>query len=202
MAVDAFHHRGRVAYVGLALAMAVGCALMKTPGLVFGALVVAMAALVALRLPAHWWRRLALLGLGGIAGLLALGLLPGFAGSERMLSLPFFLPDLRLQPQPLLPILAEQLFDFANWHLLWLLLPLAGLAALLARGRTALDTPAVTGLVATAGLLVLVFGMSHYFQQAESLVTLNRALLYLVPLAAYLTGSWLAAAGRAADADE
>jgi hypothetical protein len=200
LAVEALQRRRRIGWGVLALAMAGGCAVMKTPGLVFGVLVAGLAGLVALALPARWWRRLVLAGLAGIAAILLLGVLPLFDG-EGVLPLPFFLPDLRLQPQPLLPILVEQLFGYAQWHLLWLLLPLAGMAALRTRGRVTLAGPAVAGLVAAAGLLMFVFGMTHYFRQADNLLTLNRTLLYLVPLAAYLVGAWLAMARRADRAD-
>jgi hypothetical protein len=191
IAVDALHHRRNVAWGVLALAMAAGCALMKTPGLVFGVLVASLAGLVAAELPGRWWRRLTLAGLAGIVLILVLGLLPLVDG-EGALPLPGFLPELELQPQPLLPILIQQLFGFAQWHLLWLALPLAGLAGLLAHGRRALEAPALAGWVAAAGLLAFVFGMTHYFRQADNLLTINRTLLYLVPLSAYLIGGWLA----------
>jgi hypothetical protein len=189
IAVDRMHRGGGVPVALLALAMAAGTVLMKTPGLVFGAVIVLLLALAALGLPDHWWRRLSLAGLAGIVALLLAGLLGGDA--QAVLPLPMFLPDLRLQPQPLLPILAESMLVFGNWHLLWPLLALAAVAALAVRGRAALAGPAIAGWVAAAGLLVFVFGFTHYFRQAENLVTLNRALLYLVPLSAYLVGCWL-----------
>ncbi|MGK7294699.1 MAG: hypothetical protein ACNS61_02590 [Candidatus Wenzhouxiangella sp. M2_3B_020] len=205
IAADAFHRSRSTAAAGLAVTMAVGCMLMKTPGMVFGAVVVAMVVLVALGLPGRWWRRATLAGLAGIALLLALGLVPGLlgtAGEDWTLPLPGTLPELRLQPRPLAPLLAESLYVFANWHLLWVALPLAGIAAFVLRGRTSLDRPAIAGLVAAAGLLVFVFGFTHYFRQAENLLTLNRTILYLVPLVAYVAGTWLNDARRAADADD
>ena len=39
-----------------------------------------------------------------------------------------------------------------------------------------------------------------FFRQAENLLTLNRTILYLVPLAAWVAGTWLNDARRAADA--
>jgi hypothetical protein len=201
MAVDALSRRPGIGWGTMTLAMALGCGLMKTPGVVFGALVVGLAALVALGARPPWWRWLALAGLTAIGAILALGVLPFFEDGEAVLPLPFFLPDLRLQPEPLLPILLQQLFGYAQWHLLWLALPLACLAAALAGGRRALGFPAVTAFVAATGVLVFVFGMTHYFRQAENLVTLNRTLLYPAPLACYLIGRWLAMTGRTAHAD-
>ena len=200
IAVDRLHRGGGGPVAMLALAMAAGTALMKTPGMVFGAVIVLLLALAALRLPDHWWRRLSLAGLAGIVALLLAGLLGG-GDAQAVLPLPMFLPDLRLQPQPLLPILAESMLVFGNWHLLWPLLALAALAALALRGRAALAGPALAGWVAAAGLLVFVFGFTHYYRQAENLVTLNRALLYLVPLSAYVIGGWLASIVRPGDAD-
>lgn len=187
----------------IGLLLAAGCMLMKTPGLIFGAVVAMTIFAVALRLPARSWGRLSLIGLVAIALLLAAGMLPGILGDgDWTLPLPSILPDLKIQPRPLLPILLNSLFISTNWHLLWGFLLLAGLAALRTRGRSTLDRPALAGLVAAGGLLVFVFGFTHYFRQAENLVTLNRTLLYLVPLAVYLIGTWLATALRPDHADE
>ena len=209
IALDACRRTGSRTALVLAVALGVGCMLMKNPGLVFGALVISGAALVGSGLPGRWWRRAALAGLAAMVLLLFVGLLLGESTPDPdawALPLPGALPALSLQPRPLAPILFDSLYGSANWHLLWLVLPLAGIGALAARGRRALDRPALALLVAAALLLVFVFGFTHYFRQAENLVTLNRTLLYLVPLAAYVIGVWLTEAtagpGRRTDADD
>lgn len=179
----------------LGLLMAAGCVWMKTPGLGFGALVVLALVAVALRVPGRWLSAAVVVGLAGIVALLLGGLLgePMLPAAERpALPLPGFLPELKLQPQPLLPLLLDSLWLSSNWHLLWVLVGVCGLMALRLRGPATLDSIAVLGLVAALGVLVFVFGYTHYFRQAENLVTLNRTLLYLVPLAVYVSGVWLA----------
>jgi hypothetical protein len=205
IALDTFQRTRTPAALLLAVAMAAGCMLMKTPGMIFGGLILGGAGLAGFGLPARWWRRIGIGGLVGVAVLLIAGLLFGNSDPDPnawTLPLPATLPELSLQPRPLAPILFDSLLVSANWHLLWLVLPLAAVGALAALGRTSLDRPAFAILVAVAGLLVFVFGFTHYFRQAENLVTLNRTLLYPVPLAAYLIGAWLTDFGRRRDADD
>ena len=179
----------------LAAAMALCCALFKVPGFGFALLLVAAAGLLVWRPPARW-----LIYSGGVAlALLTCGLLLGlhpdasqFATNHLVLDLPDPLPTLRLAPAPLLPLLWDSLFVFANWHLFWLLLfTCLAMSFLLRRGESLED---VALLVFTAGfcLLLAIFGLSHYFKQAANGVTLDRTLLYVVPLGVYVAFAQLA----------
>lgn len=204
MAAERWQREPVLGHLVLGVIMAAGCALMKTPGIIFGALVLLSLILARIRLPPRWLGRGVIIGLAAIALLLLGGLIPVLTDlpvAGLTLQLPAVLPDLRLQPQPLLPILFHSLFVSSNWHLLWLVLGLAGLAALWVRGRAVLDSLALLVLVVAASLLVFVFGYTQYFELAENLVTLNRALMYLVPLAVYLIGAWLTLCFAAAQVD-
>lgn len=196
MAAERWQREPVPGYLVLGVIMAAGCALMKTPGIIFGALILLSLILARIGLPPRWLGRGVIIGLAAIALMLLGGLIPvliHLPTAELTLQLPGLLPELRIQPQPLLPVLFHSLFISSNWHLLWLMLGLCGLAALRLRGWMVLDSVALLALVIAAGMLIFVFGYTHYYSEAENLVTLNRALIYLVPLAVYLIGAWLTA---------
>lgn len=194
MALAHWQHTGAWRFGLLALFLAVLCALLKTPGLGFGGLLVGAAILLLWR-PAPGW----LLAAGAaaftllLAGLL-LGLHPAAAELDALLvlDLPWTLPTLSLAPRPLLPYLWEALVVQANWHLLWLLLPTCLLAGLASRGPASLHSIALLVLAAGFGLLLFLFGFTDYFREAANFVTLNRTLLYLAPLAVYVAFAQIA----------
>lgn len=194
MALAHWQHTGAWRHGLLAITMALMCALLKTPGLGFAALLLGAAVLLLWRPPARWL----LASAATLCTLLLLGLLLGLhprvaeLDALLVLDLPWTLPTLTLAPRPLLPYLWQALFVQANWHLLWLLLPTCLLAGLAWRGLASLHSIALLLLVAGFGLLLFLFGFTHYFKEAANFVTLNRTLLYLVPLAVYVAFAQLA----------
>jgi hypothetical protein len=179
----------------LAGALALCCALFKVPGIGFALLLVAAGGLLVLRPPARW-----LIYAGGAAftlliGGLLLGLHPHsaqFAANHLVLNLPGPLPTLRLAPAPLLPLLWDSLFVFANWHLFWLLLAACLSTGLVLRGVESLQHVALPVFIAGFCLLLALFGLTHYFAQAVNGVTFDRTLLYVVPLGVYVAFAQLA----------
>jgi len=206
MLAERWQRLGQPGDVVLALAMAAGCSLMKTPGIVFGGLIVLALILGRSGIPPRWLGRSVMVVAAGVIVMLLGGLTAthvSMGGAPWALPLPGFLPELRIQPEPLLPILFSSLFVASNWHLLGPVFLLTAAVALRVRGTVILESVGVLSLVVAAALLVFVFGYTQYFEEARNLVTLNRTLVYLVPLSVYVMGVWLAAcqyAGQTGDA--
>lgn len=190
MALADWQRSGELRYAALSGVMALACTLFKTPGLAFAAILVVAGVGVAWRPPLRllWW------GFGAAGTLLVLGLLlgmlPGFGGEQAALAtldLPGPLPTLHFRLAPLLPHLWESFFVHANWHLLWILVVASLVVGGILRGRVAFENVTLLVFLAALGFLLFVFGFTHYYRQAENGATLNRALLYLVPLAVFLS---------------
>ncbi|MDO8862436.1 hypothetical protein Q6D67_12065 [Haliea sp. E1-2-M8] len=206
MALAQWQHSGERRYAGLALALALFCTLLKTPGTGFALLLVLATLLFWWRPPAAWVRATVL---GGLLLLLA-GLLAGlnpelvrYLQEQPVLALPGHLPALKLQLSPLLPYLGQTFFVYDNWHLLGVLLLAALLARVLACGPASLNSIALLLLTGGAVVLALVFGFTQYGQRLEQGITFHRSFLYLTPLAVFVAFACLqpllprAAAGRA-----
>ncbi|MEQ8262172.1 hypothetical protein [Pseudohaliea sp.] len=169
--------------LALVLLLALGAALVKKPGLAFAAVIVLLAAARALGWSLRTWVTLLL-----ASGLAAISLfvfrleipLPGGASlgfDGTFLRLPY-LGSLRLSAHPLLPILGENLFFSANWHLLWPALLLAIAASCIRRRRAVVGDALLQAIIVALALLYFVFGFTQYFDQAANLLTLSRTLLY------------------------
>jgi hypothetical protein len=98
--------------------------------------------------------------------------------------------QLRFHSEAFQPV-TRALFAMANWHLLWYLVLVTLVWTLAtARRRYRPATLAVT-LTLVAGLYIAVFFFSSYYMHAVSFITLNRAILYVVPaLVFWLITQW------------
>lgn len=169
--------------LALVLLLALGATLVKKPGLAFAAVVVLLAAARALGWSMRTWVMLVLAsGLAAVSFFvfrlevpLPGGATLGFDGT--FLRLPY-LGSLKLAAHPLPPILGENLFFSANWHLLWPALLLAIAASCIRRGRAVLADALLQAIAVALALLYFIFGFTQYFDQAVNLLTLSRTLLY------------------------
>ena len=168
--------------------LAIAVLMAKRPGIVL--LPIMFATLAFMAAPEGVQRRLAQLLYVAGAIVLAVTALP-FVAAAAGLSMPMgdlvVLPapaiqELALGIYPFLPLALHTAFDASNWGLFWILLGLAAIS------RRAGDPPRACALALLMTLIALyaVFGLTHYYREAANTATLNRALLYLVPLGVYL----------------
>ena len=155
----------------LLLSSAIALPLLKAPGWAWVATL--MAGIGWAVLPARVSRLLAI-----AAGVLATGGLLYVAVRGPLSVLGY---TLSFQAAPVARPLFDNLFVFANWHLLWiifLLLLLAERHRLFAREIGPLTAAVAAGLV----FLIIVFFFSSTAEEGvEAYTTINRALLHLVP---------------------
>lgn len=189
MALALWQQSGQWRYAGLALALALFCTLLKTPGIGFALLLVLGALLLWWRPPSRWLRRGVL---GGLLLLLA-GLLAGLSPAlvqglqaQPVLLLPGHLPDLQLQLRQVLPYLWQTFFVFDNWHLLGVLLVGALLSRTLICGSDSFNSIALLLLSCGAMMLVSIFAFTQYGQRLDQGLTFHRSFLYLTPLAVFV----------------
>lgn len=172
----------------LSAVVAIAVLVAKRPGLVL--LPIMLATLAFMAVPAKVQRHLARLLFAAGALVLSITALP-FIASAMGLSLPMGdlvifpapgIQELALGIYPFLPLALHTAFDASNWGLFWILLGLAAIS------RRVGDPPRACALALLMTLIALyaVFGLTHYFREAANTATLNRALLYLVPLGVYL----------------
>jgi len=178
-------------YVLLALGFAVLCATLKQPGIVLGLILGVCVVRALLSVPVKTQVMIA-------AGFVVLGLLMAAIGVE--FELPYFgkvavgFWELEIARfgrytfafHPVQQAFAQSFWVMINWHLLWYLLPLFLVYRLrqrFAQGGLSSHLPSddVFALTLASAFLVLVFFFTAYYQQAENFVTLNRALIYIVP---------------------
>jgi hypothetical protein len=169
----------------LALAMALACALIKVPGVLW-----ALTFLPALLLRVCSRRRLLVISaliavaLGAVLSIglrLRLPVLGAVTLTRDMLELPY-LGRYPLGPHPeALPALAQSAFSLASWHLLWY-----GLCALgLLRWRTFTDratAPMATLAVSSLAFVGAVYTMSPLAEHAVDYTQANRTALHIVPM--------------------
>ena len=152
-----------------ALVLAAACPLTKNPGWMW-ILTLVPAWIIAVR-PKHGLRIVCGLGLAAILALLLI------IGSDVSI----FSYRLGATFHPIWEPLWQNYFEFANWHLLWYLLPvLLGL-----NYRRLLLPPLLAGTLTVAGggaFLFVVFSFSNAANWVADYSTVNRATLHLAPL--------------------
>jgi hypothetical protein len=155
--------------LALAAILAVACPLTKNPGWIW--LLTLLPAVIVTLLPRHGLRIVGGLGLAAALTLIVLGLADVAILGYRLGS----------TFQPVWMPLWQNYYEFANWHLLWYLLP----ALALLNYRRLLRPPLVSGTVTVAGgfgFLFVVFSFSNAAAWVADYSTVNRATLHLAPL--------------------
>ena len=179
------HDRAQLA---LAAILAVACPLTKNPGWVW--LLTLIPALIVTLLPKR--------GLRIVYGLVVAVILALIALSQADVTV--FSYRLRSTFQPVWEPLWQNYYEFANWHLLWYLLP----AVMLLNYRRLLLPPLIAGTVTVAsglGFLFVVFSFSNAAAWVADYSTVNRATLHLAPLLVFYVLGLAHSAVRALDAN-
>jgi hypothetical protein len=185
---------GNRRYTLMALFLALVCTQLKVPGLLLAAIILIFAFFQVLRMRA----RHQLLWLVALVCLVVTAVLVGvrlevpglgnIAVGADFIQLPM-LERMELAWHPVQWDIADTLFRMSNWHLLWYCY-VVSLGVFLVRGArrpgsvSSYATAVLMSVVATAAI-TLVFFLTPYYQQALDFTTVNRAYLYVVPLALY-----------------
>lgn len=162
--------------------------LLKVPGLAWAA-IVALGALVV-RFGATWRR---VLGLGVVTAL------AGFALAYLVWRNKISAAGREVSAE-VLSSLADHLFLFDNWHLLWYLFPIV--VAVAWRDALARLRGASAALAAGGVFLIVIFTGTRVSNWVTDYTTVNRAVLHVAPAAAVFAGLllWFWAQRRDADA--
>ena len=153
----------------LAIVLAIACPLTKNPGWAW--LATLLPAVVITLVPARGV--LIVAGMGAMAGLLALTF-----GPADMTVMGY---RVGMTYNPVWEPLWQNYYQFANWHLLWYLLPVL----MLWNARRLFRPPLVAGtMIVLCGLafLFIVFSFSNAAAWVSDYSTVNRATLHLAPV--------------------
>ena len=170
------------------LVAAVMCMQLKNPGIVLGLLL--LLGVLRIRLALRYRTELLIAAALAMATALAVtfGLaldLPGLGHlsfEPGQFQVAMFGPEQLSFHTQVAPAVLRSLFDMANWHLLWYLAAALLLRiALLERDWRRPGTLAVI-MLALASLYFVVFFFSKYYYHALTYITLNRAVLYVMPV--------------------
>ena len=157
------------AQLSFAIVLAVACPLTKNPGWIW--ILTLVPAFVMTLLPKYGLRIVVGLGLLLILALIFLSRADVTIFSYRLGS----------TFHPVWEPLWQNYYEFANWHLLWYLLPVL----MLLNYRWLLRPPLVAGTITMAsglGFLFFVFSFSNAADWVADYSTVNRATLHLAPL--------------------
>lgn len=180
-------HRTRDhADLSLAVLFALLCFLIKTPGAIWGSLL--LISIIVAVLPRNVMLALAAVLLISIVTMFALGgldiTLPGIGRlrlNESGISLPY-LGSQRLGFRDISEVLLTSLFLSPNWNLLWYALGAGVLIGLAQQPGKMRDIAPFFFIVASIGAYLFIFYMiPRYSAEAVNQTTLNRALLHLAP---------------------
>ena len=188
ISLNDWEQRGSPGMALVALLAATMCMQLKNPGIILGLLL--LVGMLRIRLALRF--RTELLALTTVVGLIALAFLLDLRinvpllglvnfGAEQFQVGPLGPQPLRFHPETGAAVLSA-LFEQANWHLLWYLAALA-LASMVLVERD-WRRPATLALIvsALAVFYVAVFFFTNYYYHAISFITLNRAVLWVVPI--------------------
>lgn len=188
-------------YALLCLVTAVLCSQLKTPGIVLA--IILFGAFIRSLINANYRREILLLCCltAFFLALLLFGLdlqVPAvgrFVINTEVISLPL-LGEHSLEFHPVWSAFLGTMFEMINWHLSWYLFVVLLLAMAL-RGsfgkQAAPDTFAITGALL---FVFFVFFFTEHHRAATNFVTINRALLYVVPALIYYLFLQLNAVGN------
>ena len=157
------------AQLALAVIAAVACPMTKTPGLIW--LLTFAPAIIVVLLPKYGLRIVSGLAVSVILALLVLAQADVTVLSYR----------LQVGFHPVWEPLWQNYYEFANWHLLWYLLP----ALMLCSYRHLRSPTLIVGTLTVAsglGFLFVVFSFSNAADWVVDYSTVNRATLHFAPL--------------------
>lgn len=188
LGIQSWSDTGNRRHLLMTAGMAIAVLMAKRPGIIL--LPILLGTLAFMVVPPAIQRLLTKLLLAAGVFVLAITALP-FIAAAVGLAVPMgdlvvfpapAIQELALGIYPFLPLALHTVFDASNWGLFWILL---GLAAISRRPGTP-PRACTLALVMTLIALYGVFGLTHYYREAANTATLNRALLYLIPLGVYL----------------
>jgi hypothetical protein len=188
ISLNDWEQRGRPAMALVALLATVMCMQLKNPGIILGLLLL----LGMLRIKLALSFRTELLILATAAGLIALAFVLEFSinmplvgpvsfVAEQFQVGPFGPEQLKFHPETAAAVL-RALFEQANWHLLWYLAALALPCVVLVERDWRRPGTLALIMFALAVFYVAVFFFTNYYYHAVSFITLNRAVLWVVPI--------------------
>jgi len=189
--LNEWEQRGKTGMVLAVALAAIMCMQLKNPGILLG--LILLLGMARIRLALAYRTELLILAAGVIttAACFALGLainLPvigpvSFSAEQFQLGI-FGPEEIKFHPESTVPVL-QSLFTMANWHLLWyLFLLFLFRIAVIDRDWRKPGTLAVI-MAALAVLYFMVFFFTKYYYHAVSFITLNRAVLYVVPIVVF-----------------
>jgi hypothetical protein len=185
MALQEWHQRREYAYAVLTVVYAIACFQTKLPGLVLGAILLAVMLLTTVR----WNRRrllflispFVLLVLAALIGLdLDLPHLGRIAISLQEIELPV-LGQFVIKFHNVSDAILDSALQMLNWNLLCYVVPLFLLWKIQAGGLRQAPSPTLLCISLGCGFLLFVFYLTPAYLTAITQVTLNRAALYIVP---------------------
>ncbi|PLW70240.1 hypothetical protein [Pseudohalioglobus lutimaris] len=171
----------------IVLLMALICIQLKNPGIILGLILLLGTIRQWLKLSWKTESVIILAGAGLVAYCVIMGVrveVPGLGlvnvGTAGFQLGRFVVYDFQFHPEVTTPVL-RSLYSMGNWNLLWYLVT----AGILWRLRNAIHwrRPGTLGLILT-GIFVfyfVVFFVSSYHYHAITYITLNRAILYVIP---------------------
>ncbi len=192
-----WQRRGETSYLLLSLAMALLCVSLKLPGLILGLIVVYLAALSRLKCRGinSLTISLALLALAALTIFFGVGFtiagLGTFTFNAHLIEIPYigFYPLAYNPTWDVFAQVAMSLFNWSTFFYFWI--PLAAVQVIKSPGiLKAEDTVA---LILSTLFVVFTFNFTRRYLNALDMTSINRAILYLIPLAIY----WLFRHGEA-----
>ncbi len=176
-------------YLILSLVFALICTQLKNPGLILGAIFLPVYFFAEPRIDAKWKLIALCLAVMGTLCALTVGItleIPGIGAiilNRDVVQLPV-VGLMKIEFSNVSGAITDSLFRMSNWHMLFYLLAVSIAVGLFRPGRaTRFSSPLFLYLLAGSAFIFAVFFFTRHSAHAEDFRTLNRAILYLVPLA-------------------
>jgi len=172
-------------YALLALFFAVSCTLIKVPGIVLGVIIVTAFLTSTARLNFKLMTVMGCLSAICLVYLVTTGIeftLPGIGKitlNADTIELPY-IGSFSLEYHPVHRAFLDTFFAMQNWNMLWYV---SALALVFIARKKWLDPPSPELILLLLGLLFVLFTFyfTKHYRSALNFITLNRALLYLIP---------------------
>ena len=188
ISLNGWERRGSPGMALVALLAAIMCMQLKNPGIILGLLL--LLGMLRIRLALRF--RTELLIFTTVVGLIALAFQLGLSVNVPLLGPVRFVAEqfqvglfgpqqLQFHPETGAAVLSA-LFEQANWQLLWYLAALTLFCMVLVERDWRRPTTLALIMFALAVFYVAVFFFTNYYYHAISFITLNRAVLWVVPI--------------------